>query len=824
MTVSRLLEAYHRDSRGGASDVQRLRVVRGLAAVATTVQGVSAGHQAAREDSQATQACQVGGVGTGLGELGGPAAVGGDHRAGDGLGRHQRLRGGGRLVGDLALVHEDPVLGRVGGPVGVTEHARGLAATGHVVHGGRRDLLLEHDRLDERSAVRVGHLPPEGQVGGRVDERVALLTDHLLPDGTGVGDDRLTREADRQPRGLVEVLGVAQVPRLVHGEVDDGVRRLLLRDHLDATELGPGLLVDALVGREPGRLLAVGGADQVALVVHLEEEGLVLGRVLRDHLLGVTEVLPVTTRVLLEPAGVVDVGGRGAVLGEVLRERVDGLAVDDPLRSAVAPPALDGGLLEPAGVVDVGGRGAVLGEVLGERGDVLLGDDLLGVAVLGPAVEGQLLEPAGVVDVGGRGAVLGAELGERSLVLLRDDLVLGDLRPPRGVDVGRPVATVVVLGGVGVLHGLGVKHVPARGGLPGPDRVRLLEREGRSAGVVHRLVADVDERAGRRLVVRLDARDLVRDRHTRTAVGRQVHAARLGDVVRVDAGGGHHAVGQLPPVATEVSSTDLAEPAERTVTVRALGGDLDLLVLDGVDLDGLLELVLLVGVARRLGVLVDHVRLLGLAGVRAGELALVVRDLGLAGVLTGVLVLLVVELLLARVGPGVLELVVRDLLETGHEVVVLPLLVRHLVVAGDGVLELGLVVLDLVLPEQVAEPALLDVGLGGRGDGVPPGRRHHALVLRARLEGGRGGGRAGGDGHGGHDAGAEQADRHQADVLVGVVAHVIPLSGVSSCWLGGCAWGCSVAECRMRMLTEEFPKVLTRCMSRYGGSRSQKHT
>ena len=395
MTVSRLaVEAYHQvlpefTSADGRAPVDRLAVVD----VTTTPTGHE--HQAsAASHGQQPDASGAHGVATGLGQLA-RAVLGGD------------LLVPGVLVDDVALVDEGPALGLVGGPVGLAELQGGLAVR-HVVHRVAGDGL----RLREGVHHGVPLLVQSGGPDGRVDAVVVVSQD---------------------PGRELGVLGLAEVPVLVLGQVEGHAGRgLLVRDRVEP-ELGPTRRVDALVaalvGAEDGGVRRVGGRRQVALLVAHQVVGDVRHGHLVDDRLGVTELVPAVEGRLREPAGVVDVGGRGAVLGAPLLVGSDVLGVDDLLGVTELVPAVEGREREPAGVVGTADLRAVLAPVDRHVGRGGLVDDRLGVTELVPVSEGRLREPAGVVDVGGRGAVLGAPLLVGSDVLGVDDLLVLELGP-----------------------------------------------------------------------------------------------------------------------------------------------------------------------------------------------------------------------------------------------------------------------------------------------------------------------------------------------------------------------------------------------------------
>ena len=508
-------------------------------------------------------------------------------------------------------------------------------------------------RLPVRDVVLSVGLHPFA-VDDRPDDRVTVEVDHLLPDGRN-----LLIHLD--PGSLAQGVGLPQNAVGVLGEVDRLVGNgLLVGDRL-LVVLGPDRQVHTLVRREDAGVRLVRRRAQVALVVAVQVERLIRSVLLRDHLLRVTVLVPV----------------------------------------------VEGRLGEPGGIGDVGRRRPVGRTVLLEGSDVLLVFDRLGLTVLVPPVEGRVTEPAGIGDVRRTSAIGLAVLRVWSHVGLVDhDAVVG-LGVARGKRVTGPVATVIQRHGVGVLNGprLSVGAVSGRRSRRvHPDRVRRVQGEGRATGVVHRLDADVHERVTRgRRVVCIDAGDLVAHGGAGAAVVAEVHRTRLGDVERVDTRLGHDRIRQLPPVTTEVGGADAAEPVEHGVPILARG-DLDLLVLDGVDLDGLLVAALGVRVLRHLLVLVLIVldELLSLVG--AGELVLQVGLLLDAGVLARELVLEVGLLLLA-----------------GHELEVLPLVVGDCGVTRDDLEVLRLLVGELFDGRDVLLPARLLMGDGvgaGRGSGA----------------------------------------------------------------------------------------------------------
>jgi len=259
-----------------------------------------------------------------------------------------------------AAVDELPSFRRHLGPVGLAQLAGRL--TGRVEEHGvtrfcfRRDVLV-----DQRVAVLVHHLLPDGQVDGRV----------LLGN----------------PGCVVDVFGFSEDAFVGLGEVDGLVFRGLLRHLLLFVDLDPlGVDRRVVVGEQAGFRLHR-GLPQVALGVLGEVEGLVRCRFLSYLSLRVAEPLPFGERLLFEPPGVCRVERSGAVFLQELRETGDCLFHDDLLGFAELDPAGERRLFEQSSVGFVERSRAVCSAVLLVVGGCLNGNHHLGSSVLVPARE-----------------------------------------------------------------------------------------------------------------------------------------------------------------------------------------------------------------------------------------------------------------------------------------------------------------------------------------------------------------------------------------------------------------------------------------------------
>ena len=331
------------------------------------------------------------------------------------------------------------------------ERTQAEAATGHrqcAVAVGCRDELA---------------LGPGGLVdhGDRGDGR----RHGLLDDGLTLVDEGPALRLVSGPVGVAELAGGVSTGHVVlgvagHALLDDDGANLRVVELVD-DHLAPDGAVDPLVVRaDPAGIVHVLRLAEVALVIHRQEDGDGQDPLLVDNRVGLAELLPPLERLLLEPGGLVLVGGH-AVRGLVLHEGSDRVVVADalgvdlhpgvtqdvgrPVTVVVVHDLLGRGLDQPAAVT---GLDPALARLLGGPLVVPVGSglDLLGHPVLCVLVRRGHL------------AVLLAALGPGSL----DRIVAAGLEHARVIErplvAGRRVP-LPVEGVTGVLPPVGALHL-----------------------------------------------------------------------------------------------------------------------------------------------------------------------------------------------------------------------------------------------------------------------------------------------------------------------------------------------------------------------------